>query len=63
MEGKGKEPIIMRQVRVTEVHMEPVELWLEVPIFINMQRRAKIDIKVLKAHLNLALIWKPYRIS
>ena len=63
MEGKGKEPIVVRQIRVPEVHVEPVELWLEVALFIHVQRCAKIDVKVLEAHLNLALIRKPYRVS
>jgi len=63
MERKGEEPIIMRQVRVTEVDVEPVELWFEVPVFVDMQRSAKVDVKVLEANLNFALIWEPYRIS
>jgi len=63
MEGKGKEPIVMRQIRVPEVDVESVERWLEVAFFVDVQRCAKIDVKVLEAHLNLALIRKPHRVS
>lgn len=65
LEGNGlEEPVVLDEIRMAKVYINTVNNWVKIPVLIQLELAAKVNIKVLDYQLNLSFliqkpVWKP----
>lgn len=62
MHKKGRDRIVMIEVRFTKVDFNFVDHWVEVTILIQIKSGSKFQIEILEYKLNLAVVWQEPKI-